>query len=229
MVSQAGVIFDMDGVLVDSYAPHLRSWCLLAEEAGFSVTEAQFAATFGKTSREIIRMSFGVTEPSEVRRLDDRKESLYRDLIRSTVPAMPGAMSLIRRLHEAGIRLAVGSSGPPENVELVCDYLGLGAFLSGKVTGRDVQRGKPDPQVFELAARQMGVSPGACVVVEDAPVGIEAACRAGMHVIGLAGTHPVSALSSADRVVERLDDLNVELMLALAANSPTIPNTDSGQ
>lgn len=229
MVSQVGVIFDMDGVLVDSYAPHLRSWCLLAEEAGFSVTETQFAATFGKTSREIIRMLFGVTEPSKVRRLDDRKESLYRDLIRSTVPAMPGAMTLMRRLHEAGIRLAVGSSGPPENVELVCDRLGLSAFLSGKVTGRDVQRGKPDPQVFQLAARQMGVLPAACVVVEDAPVGIEAAKRAGMHAIGLVGTHPASALSSADRVVERLDDLDVASMFALAAHSLACQRTDSGQ
>ncbi len=221
MDSQSGVIFDMDGVLVDSYKPHLRSWCLLAEEAGFTVTEEQFAATFGKTSREIIRGTFGVTEPSEVRRLDDRKESLYRDLIRGAVPAMPGAMSLVKRLHEAGIPIAVGSSAPPENVELVCEQLGLNPFLSGKVTGRDVQRGKPDPQVFEIAAYQIGVSPAACVVVEDAPVGIEAARRAGMRVIGLVGTHPAKALSSTDRVIERLDELDIESLQALIAPSAT--------
>ncbi len=229
MASRIGVIFDMDGVLVDTYAPHLRSWCLLAEETGFSVTEQQFAATFGKTSREIIRVSFGVTQPSEVQRLDDRKESLYRDIIRDGVPQMPGAMDLVKRLHDGGIPIAVGSSAPPENVELVSEQLGLNPFLSGKVTGWDVQRGKPDPQVFELAANQIGISPAECVVIEDAPVGIEAARRAGMRVIGLVGTHPAKALSSADRVIAHLDELNTESLRAMIAPSSTQRFPNNGQ
>jgi len=206
-VLPGGVIFDMDGVLVDSYAPHLRSWCLLAKEIGAPITEAQFASQFGRTSREIIREMFDIKHPREVRRLDDLKEVLYRDLIRGRVPRMPGAMTVIKALHAAGFRLAVGSSGPPENVTLVCDEMGLAPFLSATITGADVQRGKPDPQVFATAAEKMGVAPVRCVVIEDAPAGIEAARRAGMSSVGLVGTHEAKALSSADRVVGRLDEI----------------------
>jgi beta-phosphoglucomutase len=214
-MARVGVIFDMDGVLVDSYAPHLQSWRKLAEEIGAVISEAQFARTFGRTSREIIQETFGVRDPEGVRRLDDRKEEIYRDIIRHAVPAMPGATEAVRRLHAAGFRIAVGSSGPPENVELVCAELDLNPCLSAKITGGDVQRGKPDPQVFQLAGARLGVEPRACVVVEDAPAGLEAARRAGMHCIALAGTHPASSLAGADSVIEHLDELTSELVMEL--------------
>src|ERR1043166_3998609 len=117
MSDQLGVIFDMDGVLVDSYQPHLESWRRLASELGYSISDEQFDATFGRTSREIIRILFGPQHSDdEVRRLDARKEQLYRDAVRGRVPAMPGAIDLIRTLHDAGFKLAIGSSGPPENI-----------------------------------------------------------------------------------------------------------------
>ncbi|MBN2560153.1 MAG: HAD family phosphatase [Phycisphaerae bacterium] len=219
-MGSVGVIFDMDGVLIDSYAPHLRSWRLLAGELDASITEMQFAATFGRTSREIIRELFGVQEPDEVRLLDDRKEALYRDLIRGNVPEMPGARAMVEVLHAAGFLLGVGSSGPPENVALVCRDMGLGRFLSATVTGADVQRGKPDPQVFELVAQRMGVEASTCVVVEDAPAGIEAARRAGMRSIGLVGSHEAARLNSADRVVEYLSEIRPALIRELLAGGP---------
>jgi beta-phosphoglucomutase len=207
-----GIIFDMDGVLVDSYRAHLRSWCLLAEEMGAKITEAQFASSFGRTSREIIRDHFKLTDSAKIQRLDDRKEAIYRDLIREHVPEMPGAVAAVRALHAAGFVLGVGSSGPPENVALVCDRLGLRPMLAAIVTAEDVQRGKPDPQVFLLTAERMAVLATYCIVVEDAPVGIEAARRAGMHSIALVGTHPAAALSAADAVVQHLDKLTPELI-----------------
>jgi beta-phosphoglucomutase len=207
-----GVIFDMDGVLVDSYRAHLRSWCVLAEEMGAEITEAQFASSFGRTSREIIRDHFRLTNPTEIRRLDERKEAIYRDLIRERVPEMPGAVEAVRILHGAGFILGVGSSGPPENVALVCVSLGLRPMLSAIITAADVQRGKPDPQVFLLTAERMGVPARSCVVIEDAPVGIEAGRRAGMGTIGLVGTHPAAALAAADAVVQHLDELRPELI-----------------
>jgi beta-phosphoglucomutase len=209
---ELGVIFDMDGVLVDSYRPHLRSWCLLAQEMGAAVTEAQFASAFGRTSREIIRDQFEVADPAEIRRLDDRKEAIYRDLIRDRVPEMPGAIAAVRSLHQAGFRIGVGSSGPPENVALVCDGLGIRPFLSAIITAADVQHGKPDPQVFLLTAERMGAPPSYCVVIEDAPVGIEAARRAGMRSIALSGTHAAATLAAADAVVPHLDQLRPDLV-----------------
>jgi beta-phosphoglucomutase len=182
------VIFDMDGVLVDSRAAHLRSWQLLGEETGHHVTEAEFSRGFGRTSREVIRESFGVIDDATVHRLDLRKEAIYRDIIRDHIPVMPGADDLLSRLHEMNIPLAVGSSGPPENVMLVCDTMGWTPKFSAIVTGADVTRGKPDPQVFLIAADRLKMSPAECVVIEDAPPGIEAARRAKMRVVALTGS-----------------------------------------
>ncbi|MFQ5430162.1 MAG: HAD family hydrolase [Phycisphaerae bacterium] len=212
---EIGVIFDMDGVLVDSYAAHFESWRRLAEEIGRTMTEARFAATFGRTSRDIIRELFGIDDPAAARRCDDRKEALYREIIAADFPAMPGATALVRSLHAAGIRLAVGSSGPPENVALACDRLGIEPCLDAIVTGADVTRGKPDPQVFQLAAERLTLPPGSCIVIEDAPAGVEAARRAGMRCVALAGTTPADALAAADRVVHRLDEIDAAGLSAL--------------
>ncbi len=217
----AAVIFDMDGVLVDSYRPHLQSWTHLAVEHGLAITEEQFAATFGRTSREILRELFHVHEPDVVRRMDDRKEAIYRDLIRGRVPVMPGALEVIISLHTAGYLLAIGSSGPPENVELVVAELSLTAWMSAIITGGDVCKGKPDPEVFLLAAERMGVLPEACVVVEDAPAGVEAARRAGMRSVALIGTHSLEALSAADLVIRHLqEELTPEVVQKLGDAPP---------
>ena len=126
MSGSRAVIFDMDGVLVDSYAAHQESWRRLAAERGYRMTPGEFAATFGRTSREIIEQLWGHGRLSaaEIAQLDDLKEEYYRDLVRTKFPAMEGAVELIDALSAAGIRLAVGSSGPPENVELVLEKLG---------------------------------------------------------------------------------------------------------
>jgi len=207
-----GVILDMDGVLVDSYHAHLESWRRLAREISARVTEQQFAATFGRTSRDIIRELFDRTDDAEIAELDARKEALYRELITGHVPAMPGARDLVNALHAAGFRLAVGSSGPPENVNLVCREMELDAYIDAKVTGHDVTRGKPDPQVFQRAAQRLSLLPAHCVVIEDAPAGIEAAHRAGMRAIALVGSHGADALSHADRAVTSLTELNPQII-----------------
>jgi len=184
------VIFDMDGVLVDSYQAHLESWQALAAEHGRSFTEEEFARSFGRTSRDIIQSLWQglAVHDADVRRMDERKEGLFRQRLARHFPAMDGVPDLLVSLHAAGFRLAVGSSGPPENVDLVLDRLGARALFDAVVNGTDIERGKPDPQVFLLAADRLGVPPANCVVVEDAPAGIEAATRAGMRSVALLST-----------------------------------------
>src|SRR5579863_5342463 len=151
---QHAVIFDMDGVLVDSYQAHWQSWHFMADELGKGLTEEQFVSTFGRTSREIIAEHWGAEclTPDEIAAFDKRKEALYRELVERDFPAMDGATELIRALSVNGFKLAVGSSGPPENVALAVDRLKAGQLFNTLITGRDVTRGKPDPQVFLLAA-----------------------------------------------------------------------------
>jgi HAD superfamily hydrolase (TIGR01509 family) len=210
MADRQGVIFDVDGVLIDSYQSHFESWRRLAAEMGRTFSEAEFARGFGRTSRDIIvdQWSDQQWTSEQVRQLDDRKEWLYREIIREQFPAMPGAANLIRNLHEAGFRIAVGSSGPPENVDLVSDHLNVGDLIACRITGRDVIRGKPDPQVFELAARGIELPSSSCCVVEDAPAGIQAAHAAGSVCIGLASTGRTRAeLANAELIVDSLYEL----------------------
>jgi beta-phosphoglucomutase len=179
------VIFDVDGVLVDSYDAHLLSWQMLAAETGTILDERDFAATFGQTSRDIIARFWSIHDPEQIQRLDDRKESLYRDIVSRDFPAMDGAVELIDALTAAGFRLAMGSSGPPENIELALDGLNRRAAFAAVVSGRDVRRGKPDPEVFLVAAKRLGIEPVRCVVIEDAPQGIQAARAACMGSVAL--------------------------------------------
>ena len=217
-MTQLAVIFDMDGVLVDSYQAHFESWKRLYGEVGIDYTEAAFAADFGRTSRDIVRRTLGdgLTD-QRVSELDARKEAFYRDILRESFPAMEGASELIEALAEDGFRLAIGSSGPPENVALVLEQLAGAGRIGATVTGADVTRGKPDPQVFLIAAERLGVPAVGCAVVEDAAHGITAAKRAGMTAIALTGTLRHDELAEADAVVDSLRQLSPERIRSLIA------------
>jgi beta-phosphoglucomutase len=214
----AAVIFDMDGVLVDTYAAHYRSWQQIAESEGLPLTEAQFAATFGRTSREIITHLWGPDryDDAQLAELDRQKEAAFRCIIEAGFPAMPGAAALVRSLHDTGFRLAVGSSGPPENVAMVLEKLGVGDLFEAVVTGEDVTRGKPDPEVFLIAARRLGVAPADCVVIEDAPPGVAAANAGGMVSVGLASAgRRREDLAAARAVVDALDEISPQMLRRL--------------
>jgi beta-phosphoglucomutase len=205
-------IFDVDGVLVDSYEAHFESWKRLADETGVAFTEDDFASTFGRSSSDIIRSCGFVTtlegESAEVNRLDERKEELYREVVTDAFPSMDGAVELIDALGDDGFLIAAGSSGPPENVELTLEKLDRQSAFGAVITGSDVTHGKPHPEVFLLAAEHLGVNPSRCVVIEDATAGIEAAHAAGMACVGLVSTGRTrKELVPADLVVDSLREL----------------------
>ncbi len=210
------VIFDVDGVLVDSYQAHFRSWLALADEDNIPrMTEEEFRATFGRTTRESMTQLWPDQRwtRDEIARLDDRKEELFRELLSADFRAMPGAASLIRALKDAGFGLAAGSSGPPDNVFLVLDQLACRECFDVVVTGVDVSRGKPDPEVFLTCTRRLGVSGVQCAVIEDAVVGVTAANRAGAMSIALVvAGRDVRLFEHAEHVVRELGVLTPPLI-----------------
>ncbi|MCC6492081.1 MAG: HAD family phosphatase [Pirellulales bacterium] len=209
MSEQLAVIFDVDGVLTDSYDAHYLSWQRMFGEIGVEFTDEQFRSTFGRTNRDIFAQLYpGKMGPERARQLGDRKEELYREIVRERFRPLPGAVELVDALSSAGFKLAVGSSGPPENVALTLKLLGRADKFAAAVTGADVIHGKPDPQVFQLAGERLGVPPQRCAVIEDAPQGVEAANRAGMTSIAVLGTTTRERLSHARLVVERLSELS---------------------
>lgn len=210
-MTRTTVIFDVDGVLIDSYQAHYQSWLKMFAEHGVSFTEAEFRKTFGRTSHDIIAALYGAElSDNDIRAWDDRKEALYRDIIRESFPAIDGAPELLDSLHAASFRLGVGSSGPLENIALTLACLQRAALFGAVVTRIDVTRGKPDPQVFQIAAERLGAQPAECVVVEDAPAGIEAANRAGMASVALTGTATRAELAHALLIVDSLRELTPE-------------------
>ena len=215
MVFPLAAIFDMDGVLIDSYQAHYRSWAEMAERRGLHISQQQFRESFGRTSREAIAQYWGPGrfDDEEVKAMDDEKEAAFRRLINADFPAMPGAAALIAALKEAGFGVSVGSSAPLANADTAIDRLGVRDRLDAVVTGNDVRRGKPDPQIFLLAAERLGVPPARCVVIEDAPVGIAAARAAGMACVGLASTGRTrEALAEAQLVVDALTELSPQVL-----------------
>lgn len=202
MAKTHGVIFDMDGVLVNSYQAHLAAWQKAAVAHGLTLTDAEFARTFGRTSRDIIAMLWpGKFNDQQAADFDAGKETAYREALLEHFPEMDGAGDLIGALHVADFGLAIGSSGPPENVGVVRKCIPNGEYITASVNGSEVIRGKPDPMVFQMAAKKLGIEPRRCAVVEDAVVGVDAARRAGMLSIGLLGTAPREALAVHAHIV----------------------------
>lgn len=212
----AAVIFDMDGVLIDSAEAHLESWRRLARQLGLELTRERFLETFGRQNRDVIPMLFGEGRSEEVvTELSETKERIYRDLVRGRLAPLPGAIELVHASAKAGLKLAVGSSGHPDNIELALVELGIRPLFEGAISGHDVTRGKPDPQVFRMAGDRLGVQPQRCAVIEDAPAGIDAALAAGMVAVAVTTSHPATQLRKAQLIVDSLEELSPERMARL--------------
>jgi beta-phosphoglucomutase len=216
-----GVIWDMDGTLVNTAELHFEAWRVTCAELGRDFTRADFAATFGRRNPEIMDVLFpGRFSAAEVDRIGERKEQLYRAAAeRLGVTLLPGVRPLMEGLHRLGVKQAIGSSAPRANLDLILRLTGIEGFLSAVVSAEDTTRGKPDPQVFLVAAQRLGVEPRRCVVFEDAPAGVEAAKAGGMKCIAVrfVGHHSADKLAraGADRVVASLEEVSPEDVLRL--------------
>ncbi|CAN5433867.1 beta-phosphoglucomutase [soil metagenome] len=212
-----GAIFDWDGVVIDSGRLHARSWQLLADELGRTLTPDSFIRGFGMKSDRIVEQIHGwAKERSEIARLANRKEALYRELVADgQIAPLPGVVEWLHRLNEAAVPCAVASSTARQNIDAVLRRIGLEEAFREIISAQDVVNGKPDPEVFLQAADRLGIAPARSVVFEDAHVGIDAAHAAGMKVVAVATTHPREELLAADLVVRRLDELTVERVATL--------------
>jgi len=212
------ILFDLDGTLVDSFDAHWRSWHGMCARHGVGLTHERFVRSFGMRNDRIIGMYWAedghAPPPADVAvRLADEKEALYREMVAEAFPAMAGGADLLERLHSAGWLLAVGTSGPPENLRVAVDGLGASRWFHAEVCGLDVAHGKPAPDIFLKAAERLGVPPARCVVVEDAVPGIEAAHAAGMPCVAICSEgHTHAELASAELVIDRFDDLPAEAL-----------------
>ncbi len=187
MAMNRAVLWDMDGTLVDSAEYHWQAWRDTMSREGFPVTREQFLATFGQRNDSILRQWLGEkATPELIERIGNAKEALYRQHVREHgIAALPGALEWVNLLYGQGWGQAIASAAPRANIETILDVLHASMCFQAIVSAEDVRRGKPDPEVFLVAATKLGVAPEHCIVVEDAQHGIEAARAAGMKSIGV--------------------------------------------
>jgi beta-phosphoglucomutase family hydrolase len=206
--TKAAVIFDMDGVIVDSARYHYLTWCTMLRRRGREYPWEEFQTNFGRRTDMQVRRILGDISDVEIAAFVKEKDILFREIVGQEIVAFPGVIDLIRALKHGGNKIAVGSSSPKETVHLIVSKLGVKDEFDTIVCGSEVTEGKPSPQIFLLAAKKMGVEPADCVVIEDAEVGVTAAKKGGMRAVAVTNTVSRAALKEADLVVESLTELS---------------------
>ena len=198
------IIFDMDGVLINSNAAHLASWKKIAAQDGVSFSDEVFWKTFGMTSEYIVEKYWGNTTltTKQISAIVDRKETAFRESVKEFVQPIEGSVDFVRFLLKKGYKMAVGSSAPRVNVEYVLDWLEIrDCFNECVVAGDEVKQGKPAPDIFLTAAKKLNTTPENCIVIDDSRSGVNAGKNAGMTTIGFfSAGHSQDEYENADYV-----------------------------
>ncbi len=206
------VLWDMDGVLVDSGELHRRAWRTFLQQKGLHISDEIFQHGFGRPNEQVLPLYFPGLDESQIRQMSFEKEAYYRKLVRQEgIYPTPGVLSWMARFHEAGIRQALATSGCRANATMIADLTGAQTYLAAIVAAEDVPRGKPHPDIFLHTAERLRLSTTRCLVVEDSRHGLQAARAAGMRCLALETTHPASELGDADRVIPTMRSFSWEM------------------
>jgi HAD superfamily hydrolase (TIGR01509 family) len=217
-----GVIFDWDGVVINSATLHKKSWEILADELNLTLPTNHFKLGFGKKNEIIIPKILQWSQSqTDIIKWGKRKEEIYRDLGKiEGIPILKGMREFLDSLKSKKIPCVIGTSTEKENLSLAFSQLNIGHYFQGSICSEDVSQGKPDPEVFQKAAKIIEQKPENCVVLEDSTHGIEAAKTGGMKALGILTTKQESELfkSGADQVINDPTMLNISLLQSLFVN-----------
>ena len=213
----AAVLFDLDGVLIDTTALHYRVWDEFARGRGFVPSKEKLLATNGRRADETIRLWLGSgLSDEQVAAITAERESYFHRLLATEhAPAVPGAVEFVRALRKARVPIAVVTSAIPENARLALSRIELRGVFRAIVTAADVKNGKPDPEPYLKAADRLGVAAADCLVIEDSVSGIRAAKAAGAKCLALATTFPRERLAaeSPDWLADGFGDIPLSVQV----------------
>jgi len=209
------ILWDMDGVLVNTGEYHYQSWKKTFEGIGLSYSREQFRKTFGMNNAGVLKYILGKKLPHDQEQsIGDQKEILFRDAVRGKARLLPGVKSTLIKFSEWNFKQAIASSAPPKNIDVLVNELKIGQYFDATVSGNDLP-GKPDPAIFLRASQLLDVEPERCIVIEDAVAGVAGAKNAGMKCIAVTTTNTIESLTKADLILESLDDLRNNTFLDL--------------
>jgi beta-phosphoglucomutase family hydrolase len=216
----AAVIFDMDGVLVDTSPFHIQKWEALLADHGIAFDrKALPKQVLGPANEPTLRLFFGdrITA-DDGRRLSEELEAKFRKAFAPHAKPIPGVERLISECHDHGVLVALASAAISKNVNFILDALKLRPFFHVILTGDEITESKPHPEIYVKTAQKLGLRPAHCVAIEDSFVGIEAAKRAGMKCVAVASTFAAPELRAhthADLVIQNLEALNLQKLRQL--------------
>ena len=208
--SKKAVLWDMDGVIADSNSFHFAAWQETFAKRGVNFTKEDFTKLFGTRNDFIIRKVLGERLPEkDIGPIAQQKETSFRQKAKDNIKPLPGVIKLLEAIKRGNFKLALVSSAPKENIDLLTSELNIGGYFNCIVSGHEVAESKPHPQIYLLAAEKLGTQPENCIVIEDSPLGVKAAKAAGMRCLAVTNTHPKEELKGADKVVNSLEDMDL--------------------
>lgn len=214
-----GILWDMDGVIANTAPFHFQAWRDTFTKRGVKFTKEDFDHTFGLRNDSIIRKILGKKISAEdIEVIAQEKEANFRHRLPPALQPLPGVIQLLKALKDAGFKMALASSAPKENLDLLTLKLGVKEYFDAVVSDKEAKKGKPSPDLFLLAAEKLKVPPHNCIVIEDAIAGVAAAKAAQMKCIAVTNTHPKESLIQADIVVDSLEQVDTSIIQQLLEN-----------
>jgi beta-phosphoglucomutase len=211
------LLFDLDGTLIHSMPLHQQAWRTWLGSVGMARREdTSFARSAGRTNEEILLDLFPHHSASERAAMAEAKETMYRDLAQTSLSCVAGAIEFMRSAQDQGLRLAICTAAPQGNIDVALQRFPFAPLIETLTSPADGLRGKPHPDIFEEAARRLNVAPQDCLVFEDAPLGVEAAQRAGMRAVALTTTLGAEAFASFPNLIQTAPDFRSLQLSALA-------------
>lgn len=215
MNTSCAILWDLDGVIVDSADLHYRSFKIVLANHGFDFTYETFLKSFGRNNDSVLEVSIGRKPEEKLREeVNFQKEEWYCQNIPGNLKLFPAAEFWLRWFRNHQIPQAIASSAPMENITLSLNEFHLANFFDVVVSGNRIV-GKPDPKVFLRAAAALETAPEKCIVFEDSMAGMQGALTAGMSCITVATTHPIGEFENATIALQSLSDLKEEQVLSL--------------
>ena len=207
MTQKKGLIFDMDGTMVDNMMVHHKAWQQRLEQAGLTMTLEEVIATcHGKNDDILVRLFGDKYNLEERNKISDEKEAIYRTVFLDQLQLIAGLPQLLEEAHQHQIPMGIGTAAGIENVNFVLDNLNIRHYFKTIVCSTDVEKGKPHPEVFFKVADQLGLSYNQCLVFEDSPTGAKTALNAGMKAIILTTTHKAEEFENIASVLRCVED-----------------------
>ncbi len=208
--SKKAVLWDMDGVIADSNSFHFTAWQEAFSKRRPNFTKQDFTKLFGTRNDFIIHKILGEgLSKEDIQVIVQEKETSFREKAKGNTKPLPGVIKLLNTIKRGNFKLALVSSAPKENIDLLNNELNIGGYFNCIVSGHEVTESKPNPRIYLLAAEKLETQPENCIVIEDSPFGIEAAKAAGMRCLAVTNTHPKEDLGKADKIVDSLEDMDL--------------------